>query len=150
MQDKACSSDSSSPPPHSMHALSSLQREYETTAGTNKFDPLPWTWKMPRPAFLVSRTFTTLAPFTPSNTQMICARKPKNPWPRTVSNRTIILTASTPNPKRNPAKNLSSRRLPLFWPLIASAHEPPSENPVRARRSRSLARKQAAIRLFQS
>jgi len=34
-----------------MHALRSLQREYETTAGTNKFDPLPWTWQMPRPGF---------------------------------------------------------------------------------------------------
>jgi hypothetical protein len=34
-----------------MHALRSLQREHETTAGTNKFDPLPWTWKMPRPGF---------------------------------------------------------------------------------------------------
>jgi hypothetical protein len=31
-----------------MHALRSLQREYETAAGTNKFDPLPWTWRMPR------------------------------------------------------------------------------------------------------
>ena len=34
-----------------MHALRSLQREHATTAGTNKFDPLPWTWKMPRPGF---------------------------------------------------------------------------------------------------
>ncbi len=34
-----------------MHALRSLQREYETAAGTNKFDPLPWTWRMPRPGF---------------------------------------------------------------------------------------------------
>jgi hypothetical protein len=31
-----------------MHALRSLQREHETMAGTTKFDPLPWTWQMPR------------------------------------------------------------------------------------------------------
>jgi hypothetical protein len=34
-----------------MHALRSLQREHETMAGTTKFDPLPWTWQMPRPGF---------------------------------------------------------------------------------------------------
>ena len=34
-----------------MHALRSLQREHESMAGTTKFDPLPWTWQMPRPGF---------------------------------------------------------------------------------------------------
>jgi hypothetical protein len=34
-----------------MHALRSLQREHETMSGTTKFDPLPWTWQMPRPGF---------------------------------------------------------------------------------------------------
>jgi hypothetical protein len=29
-----------------MHALRSLQCEHETVAGTTKFDPLPWTWRM--------------------------------------------------------------------------------------------------------
>jgi hypothetical protein len=34
-----------------MHALRSLQREHETVAGTTKFDPLPWTWRMPSRGF---------------------------------------------------------------------------------------------------
>jgi len=80
-------------------------------------------------ALPVSRTFTTLVPFTPNNTPTICAKKRKNPWPETVSNRTIILTASIPNPKRNPAKNRLSLRKRLFWPLIAFAHEQSTQNP---------------------
>lgn len=34
-----------------MHALRSLQREHEIMAGTTKFDPLPWTWRMPSRGF---------------------------------------------------------------------------------------------------
>ena len=34
-----------------MHALRSLQREHETVAGATKFDPLPWTWRMPSRGF---------------------------------------------------------------------------------------------------